>query len=152
VRDGWVGPSVTVAIADVSPGLFQNENMAAAGHLDGSPVNSGSPARPGEVIVLYGTGLGQTVAQLNGQDEGFLVPLTADTAAIRIRRCGELAATLNDAAPDSPRILWAGLTPGFAGLYQVNLQLPDSLEPDPLIRIWIGDQGSAPGIRLAARP
>jgi len=46
-------------------------------------------------------------------------------------------------------IWYAGLTPGFSGLYQINLLLPDTLDPDPEIRASVGDQLSPPGLKLA---
>ena len=39
-----------------------------------------------------------------------------------------------------------------AGLYQINLQLPDSLDANPFIKVRIGDQVSADGIKLAVQP
>jgi uncharacterized protein (TIGR03437 family) len=152
VRDGWAGPSIPITIAELAPGLFQSGNMVSAEHPDGTVVCADAPARPGEIIVLYGTGFGQTANPFTSQDDGRLVPLNSDLNAIRIQHFSDLAVTLNDTPVDSQRILWAGLTPGFAGLYQINLQLPDSLDPDPQIRVWIGDQPSAPGVKLAARP
>jgi uncharacterized protein (TIGR03437 family) len=81
-----------------------------------------------------------------------MVPLTYDPAGLKILRFADLLVTLNDAALEPDHILWAGLTPGFAGLYQINLQLPDRVEADPFIRIRIGDQASAEGVKLAVRP
>ena len=42
------------------------------------------PARPGEIVVLYGTGLGQTVVPLDSQSDGRLVAMTSDPVALRI--------------------------------------------------------------------
>jgi uncharacterized protein (TIGR03437 family) len=55
---------------------------------------------------------------------------------------------LNGAAVDPKRIQYAGLAPGFAGLYQVNVQLPDDAPPNPETRMSIGDQTSPPGRML----
>jgi uncharacterized protein (TIGR03437 family) len=46
---------------------------------------------------------------------------------------------------------YAGLTPQSAGLYQINLQLPDSGPTDPELRVSIGDQSSQAGVKLALR-
>ena len=59
--------------------------------------------------------------------------------------------TLNDTPVDTSRIFWAGLTPGFTGLYQINMQLPDAPGENPEIRVAIGDQFSPPGVKLATR-
>jgi uncharacterized protein (TIGR03437 family) len=152
VRDGVVGPSIPVTFAEASPGLFQNDSMITAAHADGSLLTEDAPARPGEIVVLYGTGLGQTVVPLDSRSDGRLVAMTSDPAGLRIQRFADLSVTFNESALDPLRILWAGLTPGFAGLYQINLQLPDSLEANPLVRIRIGDQASADDVKLAVQP
>jgi uncharacterized protein (TIGR03437 family) len=151
VRDGMVGPAITVTFADVSPGLFQNNSMASASHADGSPINNDAPAHPGEIVVLYGTGFGPPVIPLDDQSDGRLVTST-DPNAIRLQRIADLRVMLDDTVLDPEAILWAGLTPGCAGVYQVNLQLPDSAGPNPAVRVWIGDQGSAPDVRLPLQP
>jgi uncharacterized protein (TIGR03437 family) len=51
----------------------------------------------------------------------------------------------------SSSVFYAGLTPGYAGLYQINLKLPDVLSPDPAIRIVIGSQSSPDAIQLSAQ-
>src|SRR5262249_13418207 len=148
VRDGVMGPTIAIDFAEVSPGLFQNNSMASASHADGSLINSDAPAHPGEIVVLYGTGLGQPAVPLDSESDGRAVT-SSDLTALRIQRFADLQVTLDDSKVDPQRILWAGLTPGLAGVYQINLQLPDSVAPNPLIRVWIADQGSAPGIILA---
>jgi uncharacterized protein (TIGR03437 family) len=152
VRNGVAGPSIPFTVTDFAPGIFQNNSVAVAAHADGSIVNSDAPAAPGEIIVLYCTGLGQTVAPLDTQTDGRLVPLNADLAAIRIQDFADLAITINGVALDPQRILWAGLTPGFAGLYQINLKLPDTFDPNPEVRVWIGAANSPSGVTLAAHP
>ena len=62
-----------------------------------------------------------------------------------------LTVLLNGTAADTWRIPYAGVTPGSAGLYQINLQLPDSPGIDPEIRVAMGAQTSRAGLKLAAR-
>jgi uncharacterized protein (TIGR03437 family) len=52
---GPAGPDVTVEIEVTAnaPGLF-----APPAHADGTPITAESPAKPGETITVYGTGLG----------------------------------------------------------------------------------------------
>ena len=45
-------------------------------------------------------------------------------------------------------IQYAGVTPGFAGLYQINVVLPDVLPSNPQIQVVIGTQASPPAILL----
>jgi uncharacterized protein (TIGR03437 family) len=63
----------------------------------------------------------------------------------------ELQILLNGQPCASSSIYYAGLTPGFAGLYQINLILPDVLAPDPVIQIVIGPQSSPSSIQLFAQ-
>src|SRR2546425_956168 len=59
IREGIAGPMVTVPIVDAAPALFVQPNgFAIATHADNSLITPDSPARNGEVIVLYATGLG----------------------------------------------------------------------------------------------
>jgi uncharacterized protein (TIGR03437 family) len=58
---------------------------------------------------------------------------------------------LDETQVDPARVLWAGFSPGNAGLYQVNMYLPEDAGPDPEIRLLMGNKPSAPGIKLAVR-
>jgi uncharacterized protein (TIGR03437 family) len=56
---------------------------------------------------------------------------------------------LLDGTPCPPQnVLYAGVTPGFAGLYQINLQLPPTLPANPQIQLSIGTQISPAAIQL----
>jgi uncharacterized protein (TIGR03437 family) len=151
VRNGVVGPAINIVFADVSPGLFQNNSMAIASHADGSAITNDAPAQPGEAIILSATGLGQTAVPLDTQSDGRIVTST-DQTALLIQRFADLQVFLDDTQVDPQFVSWAGLTTGFAGMYQINLQLPDSVGPNPLVRIALGDQSSAPDVHLAVQP
>jgi len=62
-----------------------------------------------------------------------------------------LQVLLNGIAIDPKTVPYAGLTPGFAGLYQVNFYLPGNCPPNPQIQLAIGQQASAQGIMLAVK-
>lgn len=85
-------------------------------------VSEENPGAPGEILVLYLTGLGP------------VTPVPAPGApAGDSRSLGPL--NLCDQTPDiwiggnRAEVLWCGLAPGWVGLYQVNLQMPRFL-PD----------------------
>ena len=66
VRQGVTGPEVTVTLVAAAPQLFQTaDGYAIAQHADYSLVRPESPAAPGEVIVVYATGLGITAPNPN---------------------------------------------------------------------------------------
>ena len=142
VREGVTGPEVTVTLVDAAPALFQTAaGYAIAAHLDNSLIAPGSPAQAGEIIVVYACGLGRT--QPNP------APGAIPQSAAVIQRLSDLKVYLGGAALDPASILYAGLTPGSAGLYQINLVLPDNPGTDPEIRVAIADQSSPAGLKLA---
>jgi uncharacterized protein (TIGR03437 family) len=146
VRDGvaWPGPEdppVTIQLANTAPGFFQwNGNFAVAEHADGSLISDSSPAAPGEIVVLYAAGLGRTVPDV---PSGHVVSI-----ATSILYESQLQILVNGIACPASSVLYAGLTPGFAGLYQINVKLPDALPANPSIQVVIGQQASPGSILL----
>jgi uncharacterized protein (TIGR03437 family) len=143
-REGTAGPHVKITLHDAGPGLFQwDPGMIASVHGEGGPITSENPAHGGETVVLYGTGFGKTdpdvtSAQIN------LAP-----AEIVLR--GELRVLVDGIAVEPAKVLYAGATPGFPGLYQVNVRLPAAIAHDPEIRIVIGDSISPADFRIPGR-
>ena len=59
--DGRYGEAVRIQIAEFSPALFQlDPETILATRPDGSVINGEKPAKPGDVVILYATGLGAT--------------------------------------------------------------------------------------------
>ncbi len=120
-----VGPNgsdvstVPLSLAAVSPGIFSftsdGKGPGAILHADSfAAVTSDNPARPGEIVLIFATGLGQTNPPLReGEAVSSATPITG-SAIVTIG--GQRAA-----------VQYAGLAPGFAGLYQVNAVVPASL-------------------------
>jgi uncharacterized protein (TIGR03437 family) len=114
-------PSVLVEFSAIQPSFFQWGNYAVATRQDFSlAVKNGTfsgtttvPAKPGDVIILWGTGFGPTSPSAPAGAE---TPTTAtyNTATPVTVKIGTQAATVYGAA----------LAPGFAGLYQVAIQIP----------------------------
>jgi len=142
-RQGIVGPEVTIQLAIASPGLFQwNGNFALAEHADGTLISASAPARPGEVVVLYADGLGRTTPDVSS---GYIA-----STAFSLRYLSELEILLNGSPCPPADIYYAGLTPGYAGLYQINLRLPDTLPANLQIQVALGGQTSPAGVQLLA--
>jgi uncharacterized protein (TIGR03437 family) len=143
-RDSQAGPTVSIQLNSTSPGLFLwNGNNAVAGHLNGVALTDASPAVPGEIVVIYAAGLGRTSPDTTS---GQLA-----TAAFPIYYLSQLQVLLNGVACPPANVLYAGLAPGFAGLYQINLQLPDDVAADPQIQVSVGPQISPAFIQLAVQ-
>jgi uncharacterized protein (TIGR03437 family) len=143
VRQGVTGPGVTITLVDAAPALFPSADGYAAAtdyNAGNAVVSAAAPAKPGDLIVLYATGLGRT--QPN--------PLPGE-----IPQYGALISTpglqilVNGQPLDPKTVFYAGLTPGFAGLYQLNLFLPGNCGTDPQIQVSVGGRTSSAGTKIA---
>ncbi len=126
------GVSAAFQVIRNAPGLFANQidslAYAAAIHPDGSLVLPSNPARPGELITLYGTGFGP---YLPSPLDGFPVPPEAvfplvDAVEILL---GEVTIT--------PQ--WVRAAVGSTGVTAVSLQVPDEAPPSgsPQVKVRI---------------
>ncbi len=91
-------------------------------HADGSLVSATSPAKAGEELVAYAVGLGQTnPASVTGQ----LVTKSAPTqTTFTLDFNFHPNALPSRPLPTGPQPIFAGTTPGYVGLYQVNFVVP----------------------------
>lgn len=143
-RQNVAGPAATIRLANTAPGFFQwNGNFAVAEHGNGALISPTNPAMPGEIIVLYAAGLGRTAPDISS---GQVV-----STATSILYLSQLKILVNGSLCPASSVHYAGLAPGFAGLYQINLKLPDVLPSDPTIQMVIGTQASPASVQLSAR-
>jgi uncharacterized protein (TIGR03437 family) len=143
VVEGSTGPEVTVPLLDAVPAMLPNPTAGEyllAQHADGTLLTADSPAHPGDVVVIYLTGLGRTTPNARpGEIPSYAAPMV---------RLSDLTVSLGGVVMDPLWVKYAGLTPGFAGLYQINLALPGNLGTDPEIRVSVAGQSSPPGLKL----
>lgn len=144
VLDGHSGPKVQIQLAAASPALFQlDAHNAVAVRPDGSVIRPGAPARPGEIVLLYATGLGETMPPVPyGQLFYSAAPLE-ELAEFEL---------LLDGVQATGAVAYAGIAPGFAGLYQLNVIVPKSVKANPEVRIGFGKQLSTRGLHLPVEP
>ena len=144
INDGLAGPAVDVLLDAVAPAMFQlaGSTMLAA-HLDGSIVNPDAQARRGEIVVLYATGLGPTAPPA-------ISNMLPDRPAQLARRA-DFHVWLSGVAVPASAILYAGNSPPYAGLFQINLRIPDDAPADPEVRCGFPEQMSQPGGILPIR-
>jgi uncharacterized protein (TIGR03437 family) len=145
VVDSLAGPAIPIQLAAAAPALFQLDlQNAIATRADGSVVTPSAPAQPGEVVVLYAAGLGQTAPpQLVG---------TVSVEAARLTGINDFSVILDGAAVDPSAISYAGIAPGFAGLYQINLTLPTTTNANPQIQLGLAGSLSPSEVSLPVQP
>ncbi len=140
--NGQTSTPRTVFIDPVSPGIFTaNPGGSGAGailHADNSLVTGQSPAQPGEVIVIFGTGLGQ----VNPPVGTGVLPESTGLGAHRTVE--PVTVTIDGVDAD---VQFAGLAGCCAGLNQVNAVVPLSTRTSSTIPIVlsIGGKQSNPG-------
>jgi uncharacterized protein (TIGR03437 family) len=130
VTNGTKSNVVQMYFSDSAPGAFsQTQNglgIAAALHaLTGALITATNRAQPGEYISLFVTGLGTVTPAVN---DGSLGP-TSPLSVVDLNTSGSLTVYFNDYGPKGTTgnvgsIQFAGLAPGLAGLYQINVQVP----------------------------
>jgi uncharacterized protein (TIGR03437 family) len=142
VTEGISGPEIAATLVDAAPAPFPMAGgYAIATHADGTLLNADSPAHAGDIVVIYLTGLGRTSPNPT--------PGEIPHYAGQMVRLSDLKVSLAGSAVYPILIKYAGLTPGSAGLYQINLALTGNLGTDPEIRVAVADQSSPAGLKLA---
>ncbi len=112
----------SVPVAPSDPGIFSlgapQGGQGAIENVAGSVVDANSPAHAGDYILVFATGLGAvsntppTGAAASQSPLSIVLAMTHPTATV-----GGVAAFVG----------FAGLAPGFIGLYQVNVQVPQGV-------------------------
>lgn len=105
-----------VALQSLAPGLFtasqDGKGAAICLHSDGkTPVTAANPAHPSEQVVFYGTGLGAVNPPLTTGQPG----------------AGNKTVVFPTMTIDgfSAEVVFSGAPSGFAGLYQLNVVIPE---------------------------
>jgi uncharacterized protein (TIGR03437 family) len=142
--NGVKSAPVAVPLTTTAPGLFTS---AATGTGQGAilksdyTVNSASnPAGPGDVILLFGTGEGQTSpAGVDGLIANSVYPKPLGPVTVTI---GGIDAN----------VLYSGAAPGLvAGVLQINAVVPAGLQGTQAVVVTIGGKSSAAGVTVALK-
>ena len=112
------GNVVTIPLNDYAPQMFQiGTGIAAAEDLSGNVITSSNPIARGQYVVLYANGLGPvTNSPASGDAALSGASLSQTTTPATVTIGGQTA-----------QVLFSGLAPGFAGLYQLDVLVPASL-------------------------
>jgi len=122
---GVPGNTLEAALGAQSPGVF-----AVVHASDGALVSADRPAGSGSVLVIYANGLGP------------VTPATTTGQAAAADPLSRTQATPNVTVGGIPaELLFSGLTPGYVGLYQLNVRLgtgvPAGLETPLVVSVSV---------------
>jgi uncharacterized protein (TIGR03437 family) len=135
---------IPAEVGTVAPAIFVFPSASGATpavvHANGALVSDAAPARPSEILTVYMTGLGRVGAELvEGQPAPFgPAMLVEHPVEVRI-----------GAASVTP--LFAGLAPGYAGLYQVSFRVPVDAATGTVALEIVVDGISSNRVALAVR-
>ena len=135
----------TLVVAAAQPGVF---TLNQRGFGQGSIVKSdgvtlaqpGTPANIGETVVIYCTGLGSVTPKVpEGQPAPLVPPLSQTDNKVSVTIGGQPAA-----------VSFSGLTPGYAGLYQINAVVPAGITTGDAVPVVISVAGqTSPPVTIA---
>jgi hypothetical protein len=143
-NNGAASAAQSVTLAPYAPGVFYRTSASVDAdiiHVDNSWVSSTSPAKAGEILIVWATGIGN-LSQLAAT--GAASPGSPPAQAVNLP-----TVTVGGAAVS---VQFAGLTPGSVGLVQINIQLPSTLPAGsslPLLVIFPG--APSPPVNLSVQ-
>ena len=115
-------------IAPAQPGIFIAGDSAAILDASFQLVTAQNPARPGDTIQIFATGLGTVNEQV---ETGAPAPSFSTV---------QLPVTVTIGGINAP-VVFQGLAPGFVGLYQVNAVVPSGVEPGNAVPLVLEQNG-----------
>jgi uncharacterized protein (TIGR03437 family) len=141
IRNGVSSAAVSVPVRLIQPGVFANGTDAiVVHHSDNALVSRTRPLERGEFAYFYATGLGPVDNNPGTGNGGPASPLARATSQPRV--------TLGGAPLE---VLYAGLAPGFVGVFQINIRVSDAVPSgDAELLVSIGAESSRP-LRVAVR-
>jgi uncharacterized protein (TIGR03437 family) len=130
--NGATSNMASVSVAAASPGLFTSGGNAVVQNSDYTVNQASNPAAPGSAIICYLTGSGPVnQAPADG---------AASPSSPLVKATSTVTATIGT---QSAQVLFAGLAPGFVGVFQVNVTVPSGLAAGTYpLTIAVGGQSS----------
>jgi uncharacterized protein (TIGR03437 family) len=127
-----VSNTVTFVVKTAAPQIL------AVARLDGTVAAAGNVPGAGEVVVIYALGLGT------------LTPEGVSGAAAEI---GMTTAAMPEIVLGNARleVLYSGVTPGFVGLYQVNVRMPEEMPGGGQTALMLTQAGQTATVDLTIR-
>ena len=117
---GRTSNTATIPLAPTAPGVFAKDGsgtgLGAVTHTNFTLVTPSAPAQRGETILIFLTGLGAVTNPPADGAAGGSNPFSMTTVVPRVVIAAQTA------VPS-----YAGLAPGFPGLYQLNVTVPSKV-------------------------
>lgn len=140
--NGLRSNGVTVPIANRAPrmlrlgignyGIFVNQDGTYPLPRTSVLGAAGRPARAGDTLVMYAIGLGPTSPTVQNGTAAPSSPLAVVDPMPKLQ-FGSVSISGDDATTP----LFVGLTPGFVGLYQINVTIPSTVERGPNVPVFL---------------
>jgi uncharacterized protein (TIGR03437 family) len=125
-----VSKPVTAAIVAHGPGVFSNPpgstGQGAVLNANNSANSASNPAARGSIIQIFATGLGPTSPAVAAGVRAPSSPPSLMTSTPQVLIGGTPA-----------EVQFAGLAPGFVGLYQINVVVPQGVTPGSSVNLQI---------------
>jgi uncharacterized protein (TIGR03437 family) len=139
---------VPITVTELQPGAYTvNTSGSGAGivtnALTGQLITNSNPAHAGDYLVIYATGLGALTGG-NGEVE----PSDGAAAPGTTIYHTNAQVSVNIGGVTIPAA-FAGLTPTFAGLYQVNVQVPQGVTTGSTVPVTLSATDAASGVTSA---
>jgi len=144
-----VAMTATVAVQAPAFFLWPGSQAVATRNSDGSlavkagtfPGATTAPAKPGDVLILWGTGFGPTTPPVAA---GIQVPSDGT-----IRNTSPVTVKIGTA---DAQVFGSALSPGYAGLYQVAIQVPATMaDGDYALKATVSGVTSPDGVILSVK-
>ena len=141
VNNGTAGNTVSVTVAARYPDILEQGNGAPVivDFNTGKVLGAGVSASPGDTLVIYAIGLGQTTPAAVTGAAPTASPLEVILPPASVMLGGGFFQT-EQIVPE-----FIGLAPGYAGLYQINFTIPSNFVPPTgnQVSLSINVQGTA---------
>ncbi|MCW5981576.1 MAG: hypothetical protein KIT09_26055 [Bryobacteraceae bacterium] len=137
-RGSRIATPEPVTVSTAQPAIFtkNDPDQGAIVNVQGDLVDAAHPVHAGEAVLIFCTGLGPVdPPAAAGSAAPSAEPFPRTTVPVSVTIGGRPAT-----------LLYAGLAPGFAGLYQVNALVPEGVTPGNRVPVIVkaGDQESPP--------
>lgn len=130
VASPWGTAEQTVEVHPVAPAIFTAGSGWAIVNPDGTLNSPARPARRGDAVVIYATGLGEV------SPGGVLRPVKNGVSAL--------------VRTQALQVTYAGLAPGFTGVYQINCVIPVTIAPGLSAPVVLRQQSaSSPAVEIS---